>query len=177
MAEAGVCIALLFFYYQATSQLPSVALMSAGVLLAYFFGSAQAIGQIDSYAAKSGIAAKPRNPLAHAQVIKSYSILFFTGLSTFLLAGWIIYALVTELPFLASVDSESKPLEVEQRNRIEQVFFSFKNTEPKVAEPLKPLNISILEDALRQRKVTETPTHREVIVREANDGNTLNGGL
>lgn len=174
MAEAGVCIALLFFYHQETSQFPSVALLSAGVLLAYFFGAAQAIGQSDSYAVKSGIAAIPRNPLTHAQVIKSYSILFFTGLSTFLLAGWIIYARVPELPFLASVDSESKPLEVEQRNRIEQAFFSFKNTEPKVAEPLKPLNISILEDALRQRKVTETPTHRKVIVREANDGNRLN---
>ena len=174
MAEAGVCIALLFFYYQETAQFSFVALLSVGVLLAYYFGAAQAIDEGDSYAVKSGISAVQRNPLAHGQAFKSYSLLSLAGLFTFLLAGWIIYARVPELPFLTSIESEAKPLEIGQRNRVEQAFFSFKDTEPKIAEPLKPLNISILEEALRHKNVTETPTRRKVIVREASAGDSLN---
>lgn len=176
-AEAGVSIALLLFYYYQGAEFPLVAILSIGVLFAYFFGISLSTVSIDQITNGKFAFTEKFRTTSHPHLIKSYATLFLIGLTTFSIASWIVYSQAANLPVLASLETPSKPLEIEQRNRVEQAFFAFKIPEPEIAKPLEPLNISILEEALkRSAKAEATPIRRKVIVRKARESDKFNVG-
>jgi len=166
--EAGSSLALALIYFNHTSNFLAGASVASVVILASFIGFRQmkenphlGVAQ-SSWPKKKGIS--PYNQFA-----KPYGALSVLGLILFVTSGWILADRFSELPS-SSLREPAKPLHVEQRNRMDQPFIAFRSTGPKPTESLQPLNLSILEEALRSAvERRSAPNRRNVIVRSVPD--------
>ncbi len=175
--ETGSTLALLFLYYNQTADFPMVASLATVVLMAFFYGASRSL-DVSDHPIDSTVTVKlQRGTLDNRQVLKPYFFLFMAGFSIFLLTAWGIFTQAPKFPFLASLETPPKTLEIEQRNRFEQAFLSFESPEMDVPKPLKPLNISILEDALKQTIKNEPSAgYRKVVIRKKKGSDKLNVG-
>lgn len=163
-------LALALVYFSQTSNFLVAACMASLILLASFVGFRQSKeDQYPSFTQSPWIEAKGVSASAY-RIAPFYGSLVLLVLTLFVTFGWILADRFSGIPPLSSLKEPVKPLEIAQRSRMGQPFVAFNPAGPKPTESLQPLNLNILEEALRSTVESRSiPNRRNFIIRKSTD--------